>query len=179
MSKPNLPELPSLGSCVVNEACWKFIENLPHTIPGPMFNDLKSAVYAALCHALPDYAEEAVRQALAAQEVRAWLIRDRKNGTDPMFTIAKTTEPFASTYWPLAIIPETSPGHKPAPVDTSSGHCGAVADIENYRTDFEGWASDKGFCLDCAFFVGGNNYMDDDTRLAFDIWIAARSGSKT
>ncbi|OAD17153.1 hypothetical protein [Achromobacter insolitus] len=65
MSKPNLPELPSLVSEVVDEACWKFIENLPHTIPGPILNDLKPAIYAALCHALPGYAEEAVRQALA------------------------------------------------------------------------------------------------------------------
>jgi hypothetical protein len=73
MSKINLPELPSLGSCVVNEACWKFIENLPHTIPGPIFNDLKPAIYAALCHALPAYAEQAVREALAALEPVAYL----------------------------------------------------------------------------------------------------------
>lgn len=57
-----------------------------------------------------EYAEQAVRQALAAQETRAWLIRERKNGTDPMFTIATTTEPFESSYWPLALIPEANHG---------------------------------------------------------------------
>lgn len=41
---------PELASNVVNEACWKFVEALPHKIPGPIWNDLKPAVYAALMH---------------------------------------------------------------------------------------------------------------------------------
>lgn len=40
------------------------------------------------------------------------------------------------------------------------------------RETFEEWADEKGFCLDCMFFEGGNNYESADTRLAFDIWMA-------
>lgn len=84
------------------------------------------------------YAEQAVRDALAAQEVKAWLIRERKNGTDPMFTIATTTEPFVSTYWPLAIIPE----------NTQAIECGAcngtgrVVRDPDIGTDQECWVCD-------------------------------------
>jgi hypothetical protein len=46
---------------------------------------------------------------------------------------------------------------------------------EKMREEFEEWAGDKGFCLDCRFFEGGNNYEDADTRLAFDIWTASRA----
>ncbi|AZS78770.1 hypothetical protein ELS24_10135 [Achromobacter spanius] len=78
MSKPNLPPLPSLQSVVVNDACWRLIDALPRGLPGSVLNDLKPAVYAALCHALPIYAEEAVRQALAAQAKSLRDFADRK-----------------------------------------------------------------------------------------------------
>jgi hypothetical protein len=45
-------ELPDLGSSIVNAACWKFIDTLPHQVPGPIFNDLKPAIYAAIIHVL-------------------------------------------------------------------------------------------------------------------------------
>lgn len=41
--------LPELGSRAVNEAAWKFIEAMPHELPGRIFNDLKPAIHAALC----------------------------------------------------------------------------------------------------------------------------------
>ena len=40
------------------------------------------------------------------------------------------------------------------------------------REAFSSWAHEKGFCLDCAFFEGGNNFVDPDTRLAYEIWMA-------
>jgi len=42
--------LPSLTSTMVNDACWKFVEAMPHRLPGPIFNDLKPALYAAFQH---------------------------------------------------------------------------------------------------------------------------------
>lgn len=40
---------PELTSRVVSEAAWKFIEAMPHELPGRIFNDLKPAVHAAIC----------------------------------------------------------------------------------------------------------------------------------
>lgn len=40
----------------VNDACWAFVEAMPHKIPGAIFNDLKPAIYAAICK----YLEQAV-----------------------------------------------------------------------------------------------------------------------
>lgn len=45
-----VPDAPDLFSTVVNEACWAFIEAMPHDLPTPIWNDLKPAVYAALMH---------------------------------------------------------------------------------------------------------------------------------
>jgi len=56
--------VPELGSYVVNQACWKFVESLPHKIPGPIWNDLKPAVYAALTY----YHEQALTAAQAERE---------------------------------------------------------------------------------------------------------------
>lgn len=39
---------PPLDSPVVDEATWSFIMALPHELPGPVFNDLKPAIHAAL-----------------------------------------------------------------------------------------------------------------------------------
>ena len=41
---------PELTSKVVNDACWKFVKVIPHALPGPIWNDLKPAMYAALMH---------------------------------------------------------------------------------------------------------------------------------
>lgn len=43
-------QAPTLTSSVVNDACWKFVEAMPHSLPGPVFNDLKPAVHAAILH---------------------------------------------------------------------------------------------------------------------------------
>ena len=70
--------------------------------------------------------EEAVRQALAAQETVAWL-REVTPGGGVWRHYVSLEEPISG--FPaierkhrLAIIPDDSPGHKPAPVGTSSGH---------------------------------------------------------
>lgn len=47
------------------------------------------------------------------------------------------------------------------------------AQQEVMREQFEEWADDYGFCMDERFFEDGNSYIDEDTRLAFDIWRAA------
>lgn len=39
---------PELTSKEVNDACWTFIEAMPHALPGPIWNDLKPALYATL-----------------------------------------------------------------------------------------------------------------------------------
>lgn len=68
MSKINLPPLPPVpGEIIVDEDCEG----------GAVYGQDKDA----LCAWATAYAEQAVRQALAAQETRAWLIRERKNGT--------------------------------------------------------------------------------------------------
>jgi len=41
------------------------------------------------------------------------------------------------------------------------------------REQFEEFAEAKGLSLDERFFEDGNNYIDNDTRLAFEIWSAA------
>jgi len=41
------------------------------------------------------------------------------------------------------------------------------------QEQFEEFAETKGMSLDCRWFVGGNGYVDEDTRLAFEIWSAA------
>lgn len=41
---------PDLTSYIVNEACWKFIEAMPHELPGPIWNNLKPALYASLIY---------------------------------------------------------------------------------------------------------------------------------
>jgi len=41
---------PELASKVVNDSCWNFVEAMPHHLPGPIWNDLKPAIYAVLIH---------------------------------------------------------------------------------------------------------------------------------
>ena len=49
-------QVPELTSTEVNDACWAFVEALPHQLTGAIFNDLKPAIYAAICK----YLEQAV-----------------------------------------------------------------------------------------------------------------------
>lgn len=44
--------VPELTSRVVNEACWKFIDAMPHPLTPQVWNNLKPAVYAAVVHVL-------------------------------------------------------------------------------------------------------------------------------
>lgn len=50
----------------LNEACWAFVEAMPHELPGPIFNDLKPAVKVAiekyLALTLPAKSAEEVRR---------------------------------------------------------------------------------------------------------------------
>lgn len=42
-------QVPELTSTEVNDACWAFVETMPHQLPGAIFNDLKPAIHAAIC----------------------------------------------------------------------------------------------------------------------------------
>jgi hypothetical protein len=73
--------VPDLGARVVNEACWKFVEAMPHHIPPAIWNALKPAIYAALAYyheqmltATPQAPADVVRDA----ERYRWL-RDSEN----------------------------------------------------------------------------------------------------
>lgn len=43
-----VPVEPELASNPVNDACWAFVEAMPHQLPGPIWNALKPAVHAAI-----------------------------------------------------------------------------------------------------------------------------------
>ncbi len=94
MSKPNLPPLPLLPA------------SLPHLGKGDI-ERIRMWTTA--------YAEEAVRQALAAQEPVAWLYHNGKPGVVPdprdmctsvLLTLSR--QPWCRNETPLAIIPESS-----------------------------------------------------------------------
>lgn len=63
-------DAPDLISTVINDACWVFVEAMPHQLPGPIFNDLKPALHAAVCHVLerqsPAVDTAAMRRAMTA-----------------------------------------------------------------------------------------------------------------
>ena len=40
--------MPDLTSTIVNDCCWTFADAMPHTLPTPIFNNLKPALYEAL-----------------------------------------------------------------------------------------------------------------------------------
>lgn len=86
MSKPNLPPMP-------NEL-WATLDA-----------EQEDQVYA--------YAEEAVRQALAAQVPVAWVIHARKELSDPQFCWGNPAGIYQSIYVPLALIPEKGDGPIP------------------------------------------------------------------
>lgn len=86
MSKPNLPPLP-------------------HYLRRTLDSHQEEYVTA--------YAEEAVRQALAAQVPVAWVIHARKELSDPQFCWGNPAGIYQSIYVPLALIPEKGDGHIP------------------------------------------------------------------
>lgn len=61
-------QVPELTSTEVNDACWAFVEALPHQLPGAIFNDLKPAIYAAICK----YLEQAVLAKRVPMTESAW-----------------------------------------------------------------------------------------------------------
>lgn len=42
------PSVPEMTSAIINDCAWTFIEAMPHNLPGPIWNDLKPALYAAI-----------------------------------------------------------------------------------------------------------------------------------
>lgn len=40
--------VPEMTSEIINDCGWAFIEAMPHNLPGPIWNDLKPALYAAI-----------------------------------------------------------------------------------------------------------------------------------
>jgi hypothetical protein len=112
MSKPNLPELPS----PLKEIAW--LGGRPQDVYG------RAEMIA--------YAEEAVRQALA-ELVPVGCCMATANGHLHTFSsmraadeVGQRARNLKQTMFLLYMLPETSPGHKPAPVDTSSGHSAAL-----------------------------------------------------
>ncbi|WP_146196889.1 hypothetical protein [Achromobacter pulmonis] len=90
MSKPNLPPLPTerIGGKEMSQVWFR-------------------------AHEVRAYAEEAVRQALAAQVPVAWVIHARKELSDPQFCWGNPAGIYQSIYVPLALIPEKGDGHIP------------------------------------------------------------------
>lgn len=54
--------VPELTSRVINEACWKFIDAMPHPLTPQVWNNLKPALYAAVVHVLTARPVEPVQQ---------------------------------------------------------------------------------------------------------------------
>lgn len=61
---------PYIGSLQVNDACWAFVEAMPHRLPGPIWNDLKTAVHAAICKYI-DAAPQPARVPLTDEQIDA------------------------------------------------------------------------------------------------------------
>lgn len=52
------------------------------------------------------------------------------------------------------------------------------AEKDENRLLFEDWAHNKGMVLDTAFFAEDeNNYVNPDTHLAYEIWLASRAAA--
>lgn len=85
MSDIKLPDVPS-----------RILAMAPLWMP----NELREAVRA--------YAEQAVREALAAQLPMAWMLDVRKCASDPSFCWGNPEGIYASTYVPLALIQENN-----------------------------------------------------------------------
>lgn len=87
MSKPNLPPLPQMDVGVSGQVKFAYSQE-----------------------ALTAYAEEAVRQALAAQVPVAWMTEDGRVATDETKRTAMASSSRPVFHIPLAIIPEPRDG---------------------------------------------------------------------
>ena len=47
---PASADVPDIAHGAINEACWEFVKAMPHSLPGPIFNDLKPAIYETIKH---------------------------------------------------------------------------------------------------------------------------------
>lgn len=114
MSKPNLPPLPQMDVGVSGQVKFAYSQE-----------------------ALTAYAEEAVRQALAAQVPVAYLHTSNRTLTWP----GKLNEvQLASGVWRALYEHQPASGHKPTPVDTSPGHSSPVAGEATYYAVMHGQA---------------------------------------
>lgn len=82
------------------------------------------------------YAEQAVREALAAQLPVAWMLDVRKGMSDPLLCWGNPDGIYASTYLPLALIPDNN--HTPTECGACSG-TGRVVRDPDIGTDQECW----------------------------------------
>lgn len=80
----------------------------------------------------------------------------------------------------LSTLDEAEAMYWPEPTDAPQ--LGAVPELDNdaiapvdEREAFEAWASGRGFDLSENWAVDGNNFESADTRLAYEIWQAARA----
>lgn len=98
---------------------------IPWAVLGGIANDCVSA--EAIHNYATAYAEQAVRQALAAQEPVAWIPMVNGKPVDRPSRDLWLMERSALSWeggkvFGLALISGDDSGHKPAPMDTSSGH---------------------------------------------------------
>lgn len=81
------PAMPEIGGGLINDACWKFVAAMPHKLPGPIWNDLKPALHAAICHVLAARQQPAGDAAYIAQLSAALTLARDSHGvsllTDP------------------------------------------------------------------------------------------------
>lgn len=95
MSKINLPELPP----EVDTVRALFRGQPDH---------FEAQDYYYTQEQMTAYAEQAVREALAAQMPVAWVIHARKELSDPQFCWGNPAGIYQSIYVPLALIPENN-----------------------------------------------------------------------
>lgn len=107
-----------LTSTEVNDACWAFIEAMPHQLPGPIWNDLKPAVHAAICKFIsaapaapvsvansPQAEQQAEREPLTDEQA-AKLITEATGWQSPLsahYCIVRIIERTLATRWGVKI----------------------------------------------------------------------------
>ena len=95
--------VPDITSTVVNDACWTFIEAMPHQLPAPIFNNLKPALYEALKHyhraalPAPDEREIAARAVHDAAQYAQDQIENRGAVTPESTAALDAVQAFANT----------------------------------------------------------------------------------
>jgi len=88
--------VPELNSSAINGACWAFIDAMPHELPGPIWNDLKPAVYAAVAHVFaaapsPQQAEPLSEYTCATPEKHAAVDAALELVALPVIRVSKAT----------------------------------------------------------------------------------------